>query len=51
MVRGAVPGSKGGWVMVRDAVKRPVKDAPSPASVKKREKTAAPVAAEEKSEG
>ena len=28
MVRGAVPGSKGGWVMVRDAVKRPHKDVP-----------------------
>ncbi len=27
MVRGAVPGSKGGWVMVRDAVKRAHKDA------------------------
>jgi large subunit ribosomal protein L3 len=40
MVRGAVPGSKGGWVMVRDAVKRPHKDAPKPASVKKREKAA-----------
>ena len=26
MVRGAVPGSKGGWVMVRDAVKKPHKD-------------------------
>jgi len=50
MVRGAVPGSKGGWVMVRDAVKRPAKGVPSPASVKKREKAAAP-AAEEKSEG
>jgi large subunit ribosomal protein L3 len=37
MVRGAVPGSKGGWVMVRDAVKRPHKDLPQPASVKKRE--------------
>ena len=35
MVRGAVPGSKGGWVMVRDAVKRPHADLPSPASVKK----------------
>ena len=23
MIRGAVPGSKGGWVMVRDAVKQP----------------------------
>jgi large subunit ribosomal protein L3 len=40
MVRGAVPGSKGGWVMIRDAVKRPPKDVPSPGSVKKREKTA-----------
>ena len=39
MVRGAVPGAKGGWVMIRDAVKhaRP-KDAPMPASVKKSEK-------------
>ena len=36
MIRGAVPGSKGGWVMVRDAVKRPHKDLPMPASVKKR---------------
>ncbi|MGE0855002.1 MAG: 50S ribosomal protein L3, partial [Hyphomicrobiaceae bacterium] len=31
MVRGAVPGSKGGWVIVRDAVKKDVhKDAPRP---------------------
>ena len=36
MIRGAVPGSKGGWVMVRDAVKRPHKDLPMPASVEKR---------------
>ena len=50
MVRGAVPGSKGGWVMVRDAVKRPHKDSPKPASVKKRE-TAAPAAEASKSEG
>ncbi len=49
MVRGAVPGSKGGWVMVRDAVKRPHKDLPMPASVKKREKAAAAEAP--KSEG
>ena len=55
MVRGAVPGSKGGWVMVRDAVKKPYKDTPKPASVKKRENSAAPAAeapqAAEKSEG
>ncbi|HXC56303.1 MAG TPA: 50S ribosomal protein L3 [Rhizomicrobium sp.] len=37
MIRGAVPGHKGGWVMVRDAVKRPHKDSPMPGSVKKRE--------------
>jgi large subunit ribosomal protein L3 len=52
MVRGAVPGAKGGWVMIRDAVKRPHKDLPMPASVKKSEKAAkAAPAAEEKSEG
>jgi large subunit ribosomal protein L3 len=40
MIRGAVPGHKGGWVMVRDAVKRELpKEAPKPGSVKKREKT------------
>jgi len=50
MVRGAVPGSKGGWVMVRDAVKKPHKDVPMPASVTKREAKAAP-AAEQKAEG
>lgn len=55
MIKGAVPGSKGGWVMVRDAVKRPPKDPKSPGSVKKAEKAngAAPVAesAETKAEG
>ena len=40
MIKGAVPGHKGGWVMVRDAVKRPHKDVPMPASVKKAEKPA-----------
>ena len=39
MIRGAVPGHKGGWVMVRDAAKRErPKEAPMPASVKKAEK-------------
>jgi large subunit ribosomal protein L3 len=57
MVKGAVPGHKGGWVMVRDAVKRPVpKDAKLPGSVKKAEKVsggAAPAAdaAETQAEG
>lgn len=37
MVRGAVPGSKGGWVLVRDAVKRPLpKEAPKPGAFKGR---------------
>ena len=35
MVRGAVPGSKGGWVMVRDAVKKAApKDLPKPGAFK-----------------
>jgi large subunit ribosomal protein L3 len=35
LVRGAVPGAKGGWVTISDAVKKPVnKDAPLPASLK-----------------
>ena len=51
MIRGAVPGSKGGWVMVRDAVKRPHKDSPAPGSVKKREGKAAAPAADQKAEG
>lgn len=37
MVRGAVPGSKGGWVFIRDAVKVDLpKEAPMPASVQKK---------------
>jgi len=41
MVRGAVPGSKGNWVMVRDAVKKPLhKDAPKPAGFKPKVATA-----------
>jgi large subunit ribosomal protein L3 len=34
MIKGAVPGSKGGWVMVRDAIKKPIPDkAPKPAAL------------------
>jgi large subunit ribosomal protein L3 len=58
MVKGAVPGHKGGWVMVRDAVKRPLpKDVKLPGSVKKAEKVnggaalAAKPAAETQAEG
>ena len=36
LVRGAVPGAKGGWVMVRDAVKKPLhKDVPKPGAFRK----------------
>jgi large subunit ribosomal protein L3 len=35
MVKGAVPGSRGGWVTVKDAVKKPAhKDAPRPAAIR-----------------
>ena len=36
LVRGAVPGAKGGWVLLRDAVKKPLpEDAPLPGAIKK----------------
>jgi large subunit ribosomal protein L3 len=37
MIKGAVPGHKGGWVLIRDAVKKPAthKDAPRPGAFKK----------------
>ena len=48
LVRGAVPGVRGGWVLVRDAVKKPLpKDAPKPGGFRKRE-GAAPAANEAK---
>ena len=35
MVKGSVPGSKGGWISVRDAVKKPLpKEAPKPGKFK-----------------
>ena len=35
MIKGAVPGSKGGWVTVKDAVKKPMPDGvPFPAAIK-----------------
>jgi large subunit ribosomal protein L3 len=43
LVEGAVPGAKGGWILVRDAVKRALpKDAPKPAAVRKSATAAAP---------
>jgi len=44
MVKGAVPGSRGGWVTIKDAVKKPeAKDAPRPAAIRMAEVAAAPV--------
>ncbi|MEE2773502.1 MAG: 50S ribosomal protein L3 [Pseudomonadota bacterium] len=35
MVKGAVPGSRGGWVTIKDAVKKPIGDSvPFPAAIK-----------------
>jgi large subunit ribosomal protein L3 len=46
MVAGAVPGAKGGWITVRDAVKRALPDGvPAPGAFKKREAAAASPAA------
>lgn len=42
MVKGAVPGHKGGWVLVRDAVKQPLPaDAPKPGAFRKSAEAAA----------
>jgi large subunit ribosomal protein L3 len=44
MVKGSVPGSKGGWVTIKDAVKKPLpKDLPLPAAIKSAASAAAPV--------
>jgi large subunit ribosomal protein L3 len=38
MIRGAVPGAKGGWVLLRDAVKRSLPEAaPKPGAFRKGE--------------
>jgi len=43
MIRGAVPGSKGGWVLLRDAVKRALPDgAPVPGAFRKSAEDQAP---------
>ncbi len=47
LVRGAVPGAKGGWVMVRDAVRRPLPEAaPKPGAFRKSADTGASAGAE-----
>jgi large subunit ribosomal protein L3 len=46
MVQGAVPGVKGGWIMVRDAVKKKLPDgAPKPGKFRLAEEPAASAAA------
>ena len=41
MIKGAVPGSKGGWVTVKDAVKKPLpRDVPFPAALRSAEQPA-----------
>jgi large subunit ribosomal protein L3 len=43
MVKGAVPGSKGGWVTIRDAVKKKAFDGlPTPAAIRTAEASEAP---------
>lgn len=45
LIRGAVPGSKGAWILVRDAVKAPLpENAPKPASLRAAAKNEAPAA-------
>ncbi|HEU4985473.1 MAG TPA: 50S ribosomal protein L3 [Rhizobiaceae bacterium] len=47
LIRGAVPGSKGAWIMVRDAVKAPLPDsAPKPAAIRAAQKNDAAKAEE-----
>ena len=47
LIRGAVPGSKGSWITVRDAVKVALPDsAPKPAAIRAAKKNDAPAAAE-----
>jgi large subunit ribosomal protein L3 len=48
MIKGAVPGAKGGWILLRDAVKRPLPaDLPYPAGLVEGEAPAEEAAAEE----
>ena len=47
MVEGAVPGARGGWILVRDAVKRVLPDGvPTPGAFRKRDAVATPEAAQ-----
>jgi large subunit ribosomal protein L3 len=46
LVKGAVPGAQGSYVKVRDAIKRPPANAPTPGAIRKAHAEAAPAAAE-----
>jgi large subunit ribosomal protein L3 len=47
LIEGAVPGAKGGWITVRDAVKKKLpKDAPQPGKFRLPDAVAAPAAGE-----
>ena len=47
MIEGAVPGANGGWILVKDAVKRPLpKEAPKPGGFRARAAEAAPAPAD-----
>ena len=47
MIKGAVPGTKGGWVTIKDAVKKAAPAGlPLPAAIRQAAVVAAPVAAE-----
>ena len=51
MVKGAVPGAKGGWILLRDAVKRPLPEGlPYPAGLVEEEAPAEEAPAEEAAE-
>jgi large subunit ribosomal protein L3 len=51
LVEGAVPGAKGGYILVRDAVKRPLpKDAPKPGKFREAASDAKPARQEEPAE-
>jgi len=52
LVRGAVPGSKGAWILVKDAVKKPLPaNVPMPAALKGGSQTAKPQAPAENTGG
>ena len=52
LVEGAVPGSAGGWIAVRDAVKKPLpKDAPAPGKFRVHAEAAGAVASAEAAKG